>query len=232
MLDLQEYVLHIVGDYALGQTLLAESASVITFSPNSTDTNPHPDHLTSGLPDLSNIFSRSRTPSPAPALTPLPASAAPRRMVILVVGLKPHRKFWSTSARPEESVLQYQLLNGCPAVVVPVKVGAPLVAWDGLTLEEIWKIKLPKDDSDDSAMHFHGMVGVLFEFLDLCIDWDRVILSTNEGVTEVVSADEKRNAVKNAVGILVASAVRSASSKEVRKEVDKDRSGIAMWRIP
>jgi hypothetical protein len=61
-------------------------------------------------------------------------------MVILCVGLKPHRSLWTTSARPGESVIKYLLLNGCPAIVVPVKIGAPLVAWDALTLEELWKV--------------------------------------------------------------------------------------------
>jgi hypothetical protein len=120
-------------------------------------------------------------------------------------------------------VIQYQLLNGCPAVVVPVKLGAPLLAWDAQTLETVWKLELPTEKGTPKGM-FHGMVDVLFEFLDLCVDWDRVEIGGE--------AMEPKVAVRNALTLLVASAVRSGESEEVKKEIDKARSGIAMWRIP
>ena len=44
--------------------------------------------------------------------------------------------------------------------------------------------------------------------------------------------EKKREALKSAVKVLVAAAVRSGESKEVKDQVDKERSGIAMWRIP
>lgn len=254
------------GDYKLGETLLAESAMVISFSkapppPPADDggeqqQHPHPSaapHSLSSslkLPTLSQAFSRSRTPSPEPepALTSLPPPPQPRRIVVLVVGLRPHRAFWTTSQRPSESVIQYQLLNGCPAIVVPAKVGAPLLAWDTLTLERLWTVALPDGDEPDAASRdgrFEGIVGVLYEYLDLCVDWERAVLATadaqgGEGAAaeEVqdgeTNADEekKREAVKAAVKLLVAAAVRSGASKEVKDKVDKERSGIAMWRIP
>ncbi|KAI0790351.1 hypothetical protein C8Q75DRAFT_761393 [Abortiporus biennis] len=228
------------GDYRVGETLLSESASVITLCPAPPPIESPPaasSHSSlslpsrADLPSLSNLFSRSRTPSPEPALTPLPPPPTPRRLVILVVGLKPHRTLWTTSARPSESVIYYHLLNGCPAVVVPVKVGAPLVAWDGLTLEQIWKVDLPKEDAPREGTKFEGMVSVFYEYLDLCVDWDRVSLS-NPLDTVIEDLDEKKKVVRSALELLVASAIRSGESKEVRKEVDKERSGIAMWRIP
>jgi hypothetical protein len=151
-------------------------------------------------------------------------------MVILIVGLKPHRKLWTTSARPGESVLNYLLLNGTPAIVVPVKLGAPLVAWDGLTLEQLWKVELPPEDSQTSSSgQFEGIVKVLFEYLDLCVDWERVVLQAN-GDAEEAGGDGKQ-ALKDALKLLLAGAVRSGKSKAM-KEVDETRCGIAMWRIP
>ncbi|KAI8986749.1 hypothetical protein BD414DRAFT_486929 [Trametes punicea] len=240
----------LAGDYRLGETLLAESAAVISLSKPpqaspSSERTPSPPHASSSLnfPSLSNVFSRSRTPSPEPALTPLPPPPTPRRLAVFVVGLKPHRTFWTTSARPEESVIQYQLLNGCPAVVVPARIGAPLLAWDTLTLEKLWKVALPEGDAPDARSkggEFEGIVDVLYEFLDLCVDWDRVVLSNHqadaagdvEDGVAVVDLDEKKTALKDALKVLVAGAVRSGDSKEVKREVDKERSGIAMWRIP
>ncbi|KAJ7770612.1 hypothetical protein B0H16DRAFT_1306738 [Mycena metata] len=232
------------GDYRLGQTLLAESAMVIALCsppPPTPPVTPPESHKTlaipklSSMPSLSNLM-RSRPPSPSepePTLAPVPAPPTPRRMVILCVGLKPHRTLWTTSARPSESVINYILLNGCPAIVVPVKVGAPLVAWDALTLEELWKVPLPADDVDAETTaaqgKFGGIVNVFFEYLDMCVDWDRVVVS---GDPEKPAEMDGRKALKSALGLLVAAAIRSGASKEVKKEVDKERSGIAMWRIP
>ena len=151
-------------------------------------------------------------------------------MVILCVGIKPHRTLWTTSARPGESVINYILLNGCPAIVVPVKVGAPLVAWDTLTLEEMWKVPLPEAEPEVVAQSkFGGIVNVLFEYLDMCVDWDRVVVSVDPANP---SEMDGREALKSALGLLVAAVIRSGDSKQVKKEVDKERSGIAMWRIP
>ncbi|KAJ7669038.1 hypothetical protein B0H17DRAFT_217181 [Mycena rosella] len=232
------------GDYRVGQTLLAESAMVIALCsappPSPPATPPEQHHLSipklSQMPSLTNLM-RSRPPSPSEpehTLAPLPPPPAPRRMVVVCVGLKPHRTLWTTSARPSESVINYVLLNGCPAVVVPVKVGAPLVAWDTLTLDDLWKVALPADEPEAERTtaaqgRFGGIVNVLFEYLDMCIDWDRVVVS---GDPEKPTDMDARKALKSALGLLVAAAVRSGDSKEVKKEVDKDRSGIAMWRIP
>lgn len=239
----------IPGDYQVGQTLLAESALVISLTPGPATpplATPPQAHLhipsMHDLPSLSNMFSRSRTPSPEPTLTPLPPPPTPRRMVILLVGLKPHRAgMWTTSARPSESVIYYQLLNGCPAIVVPVKLGAPLIAWDALTIDKLWKVELPKDGNvlqDDHG--FGGIVKTIFEYLDLCVDWERVVLSTEQGgedastVAGDAAADleAKKAVLRGAVSLLVAGAVRSGENDEVKEKVDKDRSGIAMWRIP
>eukprot|EP00914_Ancora_sagittata_P001252 GHVO01003275.1.p1 GENE.GHVO01003275.1~~GHVO01003275.1.p1 ORF type:complete len:181 (+),score=8.76 GHVO01003275.1:684-1226(+) len=180
------------------------------------------------------MFSRSRTPSPEPSLTPLPPPPVPRRLVVVVVGLKPHRHLWSTSARPGESVMYYQLLNGCPSLVVPARIGAPLVGWDGLTLEQLWAVPLPKDDvTTEKDSKFKGVVGVLYEFMSLCVDWTRVVVPGGNGdESEEGNKQRKEGALRAALTLIVAGAVRSGDSKTVRDEVDKERSGIAIWRIP
>lgn len=126
-------------------------------------------------------------------------------------------------------------------------VGAPLVAWYAQTLEQMWKIKLPPADATPDALlslpptgrspkstegedagdiSYAGVVNVLFEFVDLCIDWERVEL-LEEGAEA-----ERKERVKGAVALLIAAAVRSGESKKVLKEVEKERAGIAIWRIP
>lgn len=212
------------------------------------------------IPNLASVFHRSSSPSPVPdaALAPPPPPPPPRRMLITVLGLRPHRTLWTSSARPSESVLNYILLNGCPALVVPVKSGAPLVAWDGMTLAQLWEIALPVADGARSpGGKFEGVVDVVFEFVDLCIDWARVVVARPEDVNgaagstgaltergEPAEVNEKsansdgdasgraKEALKDAITLLVAAAIRSKESKDARKELDADRSGIAMWRIP
>ncbi|KAF9456868.1 hypothetical protein BDZ94DRAFT_1176728 [Collybia nuda] len=235
------------GDYRIGETLLAESAFAIVLGdpPPPTplavvakdDQKQQDDRLHLSIPSLSNRFNRnqSRSPSPEPALTPLPLPPAPRRMVLMVMGLRPHRKMWTTSARPGESVLNYVLLNGCPAVVVPVKVGAPLVAWDTLTLERLWKVELPPEGAVKSEDgHYENIVSVLCEFLDLCVDWARVVLESRQTSVDANGEANRKAAVRDAVALLVAAAVRSKTlgGKEAGDELDEDRAGVAMWRIP
>ena len=132
--------------------------------------------------------------------------------------------------------MYYLLLNGCPAIVVPVKLGSPLVAWDTLTLEELWKVPLPKPDEAHAGTKFGGIVDVFCEYLDLCVDWDRVVLpraaDSDASETKDMDVEGKKSALRQAVTMLVASAIRSGESKEVADKVEKDRSGIAMWRIP
>ena len=142
-------------------------------------------------------------------------------------------------------MINYQLLNGCPAVVVPVKLGAPLLAWDSLTLEELWEIELPAEGGKSGSGKFEGIVNVLFEYLDMCVDWERLVVPVgadgdaaainkdkSEGEGKGTSEANKKLCLQGALEVIVAAAVRSGESKEVKKEIDKERSGIAMWRIP
>lgn len=138
--------------------------------------------------------------------------------------------------------MYYQLLNGVPAIVLPVKPGAPLLAWDGLTLEQLWKIDPKKTEGQKGGIW--GIIDVLSEYLEFCVDFERVVVNkaalgsevADANVTDDQKKDEamksKRNAIRNALTVFIIGVVRSGESKEVRKEVDKERSGIAMWRIP
>ncbi|KAG8743190.1 hypothetical protein FRC10_000261 [Ceratobasidium sp. 414] len=184
---------------------------------------------------------RSKPPSaqPSPALSAgaLPAVApTPRRILVVVLGLSPHRKLWTTSARPSESVMNYHLLNGCPALVLPAASAhgsTPLVAWDTLTLEHMHTIGKDQGGVDGEA--FKGIVTCLFEYLSLCVDWERVIIpdEVKENTDEVTAGDNdfKKKIVRDGLELVLAGAVRSHDSKAVKAEVDTDRAGVAMFRM-
>ncbi|KIY43096.1 hypothetical protein FISHEDRAFT_68204 [Fistulina hepatica ATCC 64428] len=271
----------LAGDYSVGKTLLAESASVISFCDPLPEPEPQPKSEASSLtekmaslsmPSLNQFFSRSRSPSPTPPsepkLAPLPPPPMPRRLLVTVIGLRPHRKFWTTSMRPNESVIHYILLNGCPAIVLPAKLGAPLVAWDALTLEKLWDIPLPDGvSSHEAAMvsgksgKFEGVTSVLMEYLDLCVEWERFKMQSSEGAEEEELVDGRTEAdasgepdekakpqssddaaeyknehamLKDALTLLVAAAIRSKDAKKAleKAELEADRAGIVIWRIP
>jgi len=138
-----------------------------------------------------------------------------RRLAVTLLGLKPHRLgMWTSSARPSESLLQYILLNGAPTIILPALAGAPLIAWNTLTLKQI-HAKRNKYD---------GVVRILFEYISLCVDWTRI--TVGEGETG------RERAVRDALELVVASAAQSFDSKPVKKDMELDRAGIVIFRIP
>jgi hypothetical protein len=126
--------------------------------------------------------------------------------------------------------------------------GSPLISWLGYTLTQLWEIKIPLPDHKAGALNasghtqsgtsrdhlepventFEGLCSILCEYLNLCIDYSRVEILKKGWAMEAY----KRMAVHQAVALFLAAAVRSGQSPNVRKEVDGDRAGIAMWRIP
>jgi len=128
------------------------------------------------------------------------------------------------------------MLNGVPSLVIPVKTGCPLVAWDTLTLESFYKI-----DKEKGAAGIQGVADVLVEYLSFCVDWERVVVPAGFGATDGAGEGEKSGGngeerkkllLKDAVGVLVAGIVKSRESKAVKQDVDLDRAGVVMFRIP
>lgn len=222
----------LAGDYQVGQTLVAQSAKVLHLceTPPAQDASaPAPPttlkdrlHVSKINDKLTTLMHRtksqpasdapSRTPSPPPTLQM--SVPPPRRLAVVLLGLKPHRLgMWTSSARPSESVLQYILLNGAPTIILPALAGAPLIAWYTLTLKQIHA----KRDTYDE------IVPVLFEYISLCVDWARITVGDGE--------DERKTAVRDALELVVASAAQSVDSKPVAKNVDPDRAGVVIFRI-
>ncbi|EJT99206.1 hypothetical protein DACRYDRAFT_56277 [Dacryopinax primogenitus] len=224
------------GDYRVAETLLSNSASVLDLAPPPPPPVPQPNKSFLNLPLLgknspNSSRTPSRTPSPAPegvALPPL--ELPPRRLLVCLVGIKPHRALWATSARPGESIFHYLLLDGVPAIVLPALPGCPLLAWDTLTLTDMYKKVV---DGAVVPEKWQGIVSILFEYLCLCVDWDRLLVPTTtaNGNAEP-TMDLKQSALRSAIDLLVEGAVRSVEYKDVKKNVDIDRAGIVMFRMP
>ena len=128
-------------------------------------------------------------------------------------------------------------MNGCPAIVLPIKPGSPLLAWDTLTLAQIQKIGKENGVLGEGGFMWkhakvQGIVRVIFEFASLCVDWERVVLPAGalEG-KEKESEEGTKEAVQNAIALLVFGAMKTSESKQVQDEVDADRAGIVMFRM-
>ncbi|KIO16808.1 hypothetical protein M407DRAFT_33539 [Tulasnella calospora MUT 4182] len=155
--------------------------------------------------------------------TPLPS----RRMIILPIGIKPHRaRAWTSSARPGESVMRYVLFNGqCPSVVVPVKPGSPLVAWHTPTLAQLGEI--------GKGGGVEGVVRILLEYVELCVDWERMLVVVSKGRIGAGGEKElKMQAIKDALTLLVGNLVEAGQSQDVKEKVDLDRAEIVFFRLP
>jgi hypothetical protein len=219
------------GDYRVGETLVAQSAKVLHLC----EQPPTADSTASSMPQkssanvkdkasklnskLTNMMHRTKSEAPAdlesePTPTLQTIVTPPRRLALVLLGLKPHRlSMWTSSARPSESLLQYILLNGAPTLILPALAGAPLLAWNTLTIKQIHAKKGKYD----------GIVRILFEYVSLCVDWERVTVGEGN--------EERKNAVRDALELVVAAASQSADSKAVKKGVDLERAGIVIYRI-
>ncbi|KAH7087926.1 hypothetical protein BKA62DRAFT_729456 [Auriculariales sp. MPI-PUGE-AT-0066] len=170
--------------------------------------------------------------------------AAERRMVILLLGIKPHRgSVWASSERPEESVLRYQLFNGCPAIVLPMRSGGPLLGWHTMTLQglhDAWYRDgggFGSTSARQRTTEIDRITQTLFMFVDQCINWERVNPDEETEFRLYEEEDEeaiwvnKRLAVARALELLVVAAAQS-DSMELRRNVDRARTGIAFFRLP
>ncbi|KAL8279206.1 hypothetical protein RQP46_008462 [Phenoliferia psychrophenolica] len=130
---------------------------------------------------------------------------------------------WTSSARPGESVIKYQLLNGCPTLVFPILPGSPLIAWNTLTLETLDGYRTELDDSGNvksDSKKILGVVDALYEYISLCIDWPRLsipLISVSEK-TEAKSdpEEEKRTRVREAIALVVEAAIRSGLPASIK----------------
>ncbi|KAH8834743.1 hypothetical protein DL96DRAFT_1571580 [Flagelloscypha sp. PMI_526] len=217
------------GDYEVGQALLSNSWTHISFCKAPPPTTNEGDSTSSSKHSkMGGLFKGKRakenegSASGATAPGDETESSLHRRMAVFLVGILPHKgNIWTTSGRPGESIIRYILMNGSSAIVLPTRVGAPLLAWSATSLSSLWKFQDP--DSPNSAKYIDG----LLEYLDMCVDWERVRLNGKEKV----KAEKARSALRDALRILVGAAIECQNCNEVKK-LDADRAGIAMWRIP
>jgi hypothetical protein len=237
-----------LGDYKIGETLLRESATVIELceGPPPEESMARSEQRSQSIDSSRDLDDKSKELNSKymplakfqkyRSLTKYVArrdSAPPeRRLLITAVGIKPpgNSKHWSSCLKPGESCIRYFMLNGIPSIIIPAKAGCPLIAWDTLTLKSL-------HEKEKKAGAIHGVADVILEYLTFCVDWDRMTLPSTSpsDATENkdgIGIEKGKEVLKDAVAVLVAGVIKSKYARTVNEEVDLERAGIVMFRIP
>ena len=226
---------------ATGSTTLAPPATGAPpgpdnqYPPNVPNMNGGPTTMIDRLTEQLNAWRTSKarsgsgsgSPSDHGQESPVALPPPQRRMAILVVGIAPHRAgVWTSSQRPSESVMNYTLLNGCPAMVVPIRTGTPLIAWHACTLKMLQTM-----EGGVEGTIFNKVLDRLSEYVELCVDWERIVFP--EGTMGEGESKESAGlrVVKDGLRLILAGAVRSKDSAEVMKKIEGERAGIVFFRI-
>lgn len=142
------------------------------------------------------------------------------RLIILFTAISPYRaNMWSTSRRPGCGTLIFHLLDGCPALVIPVTSRAPIVAWSPWTLSQ-----MRGGGSGGAAGGYqpewqHEQV---CEWLDSVIAIEHVKPEVRGRYVDVLG---------RAVSLIINGALAlDKVNKTVLEKVDPERAGIAMFR--
>ncbi|KAH7097595.1 hypothetical protein BKA62DRAFT_716158 [Auriculariales sp. MPI-PUGE-AT-0066] len=147
--------------------------------------------------------------------------AAERRMVILLLGIKPHRGSVICAA--------YQLFNGCPAIVLPMRSGGPLLGWHTMTLQglhDAWY----RDGGGFGSTSARQRTTEIDRITQTLFMFETEFRLYEEEDEEAIWVN-KRLAVARALELLVVAAAQS-DSMELRRNVDRARTGIAFFRLP
>jgi len=171
---------------------------------------------------LAHHLTESAYPRLISFCNPEPTTSAPYlRLLVSLVGIKPFRSTWASSRRPDEGRLHYQMPDGVPAIVLPVRAGAPLISWHATTLKDAFD----NSSSSDSAREWQIRARQdIFAFLEQVIDWQVVQMPNFSKAVDVYTM------LQAAVGLLVASSYALKDNKKVKKTLDLERSGIVFLR--
>lgn len=158
---------------------------------------------------------------PDPAHTPVNGH---HRLIVFFAGISPWRtQAWSQARIPGQAKLMLHLINGCPALVIPVIVGgvqsipgqgAPICAWSAWTLAQMTL------NMDYAPERHHDE---LFRFLESIVSVLDVEAAKREGW---------RNALTRGLQMMIKGAVATKEivDPKVLSMIDPERAGIVMLR--
>jgi hypothetical protein len=154
-------------------------------------------------------------------------------MVILFTGISPYRGVWSQSRRPGCGTIIFHLLDGCPALVIPVTSRAPICAWSPWTLsqmraaqnsfapgppQQIGMMPMPAQPGTYNPEWQHEQI---CEFLDSVISVPHINPAIRDRYVEVLG---------RSVSLVVNGALALENCRPLLGKLDPERAGIVMFR--
>ncbi|MCJ1425106.1 hypothetical protein MMC29_002994 [Sticta canariensis] len=164
--------------------------------------------------------------NPDPAHTPVNGHY---RLIVLFAGISPWRtQAWSQARIPGQAKLMLHLINGCPALVIPVLAGggaqgtlgqgAPICAWSAWTLAQ-----MTSNMEYAPERHYEE----LFRFLESMMSVPDVESRIQGG-----GSGGWRNALARGLQMMIKAVVatKDIADPKVLSMIDPERAGIVMFR--
>lgn len=135
------------------------------------------------------------------------------RLLVLLLGLSPWRsQAWSQARNPGEARLTFHLLNGIPALVLPVTAQAPICAWSPWTLLQM------QGEEYSAETHYHEVFNYLLSIVSV-------------GAVEASMRSAYQGILGQGLwGLIQSVRATRAVAGDVGKVVDMRRAGIVMFR--
>ncbi|KAF2185068.1 hypothetical protein K469DRAFT_577814 [Zopfia rhizophila CBS 207.26] len=146
------------------------------------------------------------------------------RMVILFTGISPFRaNMWSTSRRPGCGTIIFHLLDGCPALIIPVTNRAPICAWSPWTLSQMRAAQYALNPMGPGT----GVYNAEWQHEQIC-EWLDTIIS----VQHVSPAIRERyvQVLGRSVSLVINGALALEKCQPLLGKLDPERAGIVMFR--
>ncbi|KAF1914940.1 hypothetical protein BDU57DRAFT_520189 [Ampelomyces quisqualis] len=147
------------------------------------------------------------------------------RMVILFTGIAPYRGVWSQSRRPGCGTIIFHLLDGCPALVIPVTKAAPITAWSPWTLSQMRAAPSAvagySDAQNSGGYSPEWQHEQICEFLDTIISIPHVHPALQQNYVHVLS---------RMVSLVINGALALDRCTPILGKLDPTRAGICMLR--
>ena len=145
-------------------------------------------------------------------------------MIILFTGIAPYRaNMWSTSRRPGCGTIIFHLLDGCPALVIPVTNRAPICAWSPWTLSQMRAAQYAITSQGPGA----GRYSPEYQHEQIC-EWLDTIISVQH--LSPVVRDRYVDVLGRSVSLVINGALALEKCQPLLGKLDPERAGIVMFR--
>jgi hypothetical protein len=164
----------------------------------------------------------SESPCVIPLCDPNPTHHLPHgRLFIFFTGIAPFRAgMWSTSRRPGCAQIIFHLLDGCPALVVPVATArTPVMAWSPWTLSQM-------RNRGATGYTPERQIGSIVQQVSQQVEWPGLYPC----VRDVSQAFDRM--MWRVLGMMINGALAAGAGADgkVLGKIDADRAGIVMFR--